>query len=190
MKKVFFILLVLTFVSCRRARPIDATIKAVELQSDVKEIDTLSNAEFDKIKFRDYVERIPQIDLPLKFSCDSGLVWVKIEYENNVIMKYKPEGAGILGKLFQEVESVGIIYTYSADVVYPIVHIYNMNGDEREKVNLFELRDCVSDLNYNSTTRGLITKDLEFISTIEKIECDDRGENCDTTRTKSESVIF
>lgn len=52
MKKILFILLAFTFVSCKRERPIEATIKPVELQSDVKEIDTLRNAEFDQIKFR------------------------------------------------------------------------------------------------------------------------------------------
>ncbi|MFZ1807905.1 MAG: hypothetical protein WAU36_11805 [Cyclobacteriaceae bacterium] len=148
-------------------------------QTSVKvDVDSLSNVDFDLITFADYINRIPSINLPFEFSCDSGLVWPSINYENNVVKKYKPEGAGILGILFQDDDEVGFIYTYPADRIIPIVEIYDLSGNKYGNTSLFELSDCVSDLYYNRITRGIITQDLQLISWIEISDCDDNGENC------------
>jgi hypothetical protein len=191
MKLVVFETAILIF-GCKKdaGKLIDSTEKTIESLSDTKDKDSLEDAELDQIKFKDYAERVPMIDLPFKFSCDSGLVWAEIDYDNNVIRKYQPKSAGILGKLFEDQKSVGIIYTFPADIVFPIIYVYDLNGEVMEKINLFELRDCLSDYAYNSRTRGLITEDLQLKAAIEVIECDDNEEHCDTTRTIVERVIY
>ena len=52
------------------------------------------------ITLQDYLDLIPEIKLPYHFTCDEGFDAPKLNYENEIIKKYKPEGATIIGKLY------------------------------------------------------------------------------------------
>ena len=188
MKRYITLLTIFILFSCdKKVNKVDSDLgENVEVIID----DSLRTANPEQIKFRDYLDRLPQLNLPFKFSCDSGLVWPKIDYENNVIKKYKPDGAGILGKIYQRDNLVGILYTYPADKIFPVIQIFDDEGNELQTIDLFELRNCVSDMNYYAVTRGFITKDLRLISWTEVIRCDDNGEKCDTTKTDLERAIY
>lgn len=201
MNRFTILFMVLLAVSCKTEKPDNNSSAEQVLDSANTEttvvtsrqqtnFDSLQNADFDQIGFADYVARVPQIDLPFIFSCDSGLVWAKIDYDNNAIKKYKPEGAGILGKLFEKDDAVGFIYTFPADIVFPQIYIYGPDGNEISRMDLFELGDCVSDIGYYGWTRGQITKDLELLASIVRIECDESEANCDTTRTSIKERIY
>jgi len=152
-------------------------------------VENANSAGNEEIKFGAYAKLIPQLDLPFKFSCDSGLAWPDLDYESAAIKKFKPEGASILGKIYQTDHAVGILYTYPADIIFPVVHVSDMDGHELKRMDLFELGDCVSEMGYAAVTRGFITRDLKLLSWIEVISCDDNGEKCDTTRSRLERVI-
>lgn len=193
--RLFFLLIVFglfALATCKKGT--NNTLQTEPLDTDQPsaqiDLDSMSNVDFGRITFSDYISRIPSINLPFEFSCDSGLVWPSINYDNNVIKKYKPEGAGILGKLFQNDSEVGFIYTYPSDRIIPIVEIYDLSGNKYEKTILFELKNCVSDLYYNSVTRGIITQDLQLISWIEISDCDDNGENCSISRDTLRRSIY
>jgi hypothetical protein len=187
MTRYLIILLLFLSLSCDKKRDTSTLNLADTLGT--KYDDSLQNADPGQIKFADYTNRLPRIDLPFKFSCDSGLVWPKIDYENNVIKKFKPAGAGILGKIYQSDKSVGILYTYPADIIFPVIKVLDNEGHEVTTIDLFEESNCISDMNYSAVTRGLITNDLRILSSIEIITCDDNGKTCDTTRTNLERAI-
>jgi hypothetical protein len=180
--RILFCLTIVIAFGCQRQAREDSSIEANA------KIDSLKKVDLGTIEFSDYVNRLPQINLPFKFSCDSGLVWPKIDYENEVIKKFKPEGAGIIGKVYQSEKSVGILYTYPADIMFPIIQIFDLRGQELRRIELFEEGNCMPDENYSAVTRGQITSDLQLISWIEIINCDE-GKKCDTTRSNLRRVV-
>ena len=77
----------------------------------------------NKIDFQEYLDIIPQVELPLKFDCDAGFEVPEIDSEKNelILKKFKPEGATIIGKLYSNKKESAILYGYPADIFYPII---------------------------------------------------------------------
>lgn len=138
-----------------------------------------------EITFSDYVDQLPQISLPYTFKCDEPLVRPEeIDYENALIKKYKPEFAGIIGKVYKNDQSIGILYTYPADVLLPVLIITDTTGVKLETIELYELGNCAygdyPEGEYRSIIQGRITKDLHVFSSLEITNCD--TVKCDTVR--------
>ena len=83
----------------------------------------------------------------------------------------------------------GLFCTSLAGCIWWYVIVTDMNGSVLKKTNLFELNDCISDVDYYAHTHGVISKELVITSSIEVIECGNKKENCDTTRTCLEKNI-
>lgn len=127
--------------------------------------------------FSDYVDYLPQISLPYTFKCDEPFVRPgEIDYENALVKKYKPEFTGIIGKVYRNDQSIGVLYTYPADVLLPVLIVTDTTGVKLETIELYELGNCwygdVPEGEYSSIIKGQITKDLKVISSLKVVNCD------------------
>lgn len=141
-----------------------------------------------KTEFQEYINLIPIIKLPLEFICEKGFETRPIDYNNEIIKKYKPEGAAIIGRLYQDNEEVGIIYGYPADVFFPVITRINKEGIEIESINVFELENCVGDAGYSAKTYGTITKNLEIKTRIIRYSWNYEIENSKKDSTVIEEI--
>jgi len=122
----------------------------------------------NQTKFLNYLDLVPQIDLPLKFECEIGFDPIDIVGDSSLINKFELDEAIVIGKLFQKENYHGIIYGYAADIFYPIIIIFDDEGLKIKEIPVFELRDCIDGINSSAITTGVITKDLtiENITTV------------------------
>lgn len=156
-------------------------IKQLETKFEIEIIDW-------KNKFQEYTNLLPIIKLPLNFICENGFETSEIDYNNEIIKKYKPEGASIIGKLYQDNEEVGIIYGYPADVFFPVISRINKEGFEIESINVFELENCVGDAGYSAKTYGTITENLEIKTRIIRYSWNYEIENSKKDSTVIEEI--
>jgi hypothetical protein len=164
-------------------------------ETDRYNISLIKSLESDKkqdlIKWdnelQSYLDLIPMIKLPLDFECENGFDIPELDYENDLIKKYKPEGATIIGKLYQDKEEVALIYGYPADIFYPLISVIDKSGKELREVRFFELGNCVDDAGYSAMTYGTIAKDLEIKTKTVTVTWDTPHEdkNRDTTTVKN-----
>lgn len=130
-------------------------------------------------EIQSYLNLIPKIKLPLYFECDDGFDVPKLDYENHLIKKYKPKGATIIGRLYQDKEETAVVYGYPADVFYPLISIINKAGQEIRKVGFFELLYCTGDAGYSATTKVTVTKDLKIKTKTEITRWDYENEDAE-----------
>jgi hypothetical protein len=146
-----------------------------------------------KLTYSNYINELPQINLPYSFKCNEPFVRPgEINYEDTLVKKYKPEFAGIIGKVYQNDQSIGILYTYAADVMLPVLIITDTSGVNLDGIELYELGNCLygasgPDNEYSSIISGQITKDLHVFTLLEEITCDTI--RCDTIRKQMKKKI-
>ena len=142
-----------------------------------------SNKKQSSIKWdnelQSYLDLIPMIKLPLDFECENGFDIPELDYENDLVSKYKPEGATIIGKLYQDKDEVALVYGYPADIFYPLISVIDKTGQEIREIRFFKLGNCVGDAGYSATTKGTITKDLKILTKTEIITWDSENEDSD-----------
>jgi hypothetical protein len=154
-------------------------------ETDRYNISLIKSLESDKkqnlIKWdnelQSYLDLIPMIKLPLDFECENGFDIPELDYENDLIKKYKPEGATIIGKLYQDKVEVALIYGYPADIFYPLISVIDKSGEELREVRFFKLGNCVGDAGYSATTKGTITIDFKIKTTTEITTWDSENED-------------
>ncbi|MEL7003231.1 MAG: YARHG domain-containing protein [Bacteroidota bacterium] len=155
-----------------------------------KERIRVKNRKSDEITFINYLSLIPPLELPLKYVCDEGFKTPELNYDDSLIKHFKPEGAAVIGKLYQTAQEAALIYGYPADIFFPIVKIYDLTGKELEEIRLFKLIECVGDMGYSAKTVGVINKDFTVSAITTIIECDTEEMNqCDTTRYSNDHVL-
>lgn len=147
-----------------------------------------STKEFEQeISFKNYVKLLPQITLPYYFACDSSFMgsplwWAKIDYTDTLVKKFSPKYSMIVGKIYESDQSIGVLYTFAADVALPIIVITDTMGVNKGAVELYELGNCVVEDHmydsYSSIIQGQITQDLQVVTSLEVINCD--TVKCDT----------
>lgn len=136
-------------------------------------------------KFIEYLSLIPDIKLPLDFTCENGFQEADINHTNPFIRKYNPEGALVIGKLYSSENEVGIIYGYIADTFYPILTKFNLKGEEIEDVAFFKFVNCSGGPGYSATTKGTITKDLAVKTQTKILQWD-----IETEGSQIDTVVF
>jgi hypothetical protein len=134
--------------------------------------------------FSNYVDQLPKINLPYAFKCDEPFIRPgEINYEDSLVIKFKPKSAGIIGKVYENDQSIGILYTFAADVLLPVLIITDTTGVNLGGIELYELGNCTSGDNfygeYSSIIKGQITKDLKIITSLKVVSCD--SVKCDST---------
>lgn len=97
----------------------------------------------------------------MKFRCGSGFDIPELNYQNGIIERYKPDGATIIGLLYHSKNEAAILYTYPADIAFPIISVVDKTGQEIREVRLFELNNCADDAGYSAVTWGTITQDYK-----------------------------
>lgn len=155
-KFTFASALLLIAISC------ESTSNEVDVSKDKEEVEHKDTARLadNQNDFEDYLELIPQLDLPLKFECETGFVpAIHVFYQSELIKKFLPEGATIIGKLTSG-DNPKIIYGFPADIFFPMIYCYDEEGSILEELKVFELRDCVDSEFGSSRTAGEISKDL------------------------------
>ncbi len=137
---------------------------------------------YKAITYQDYIDLVPQIKLPLEFNCRSWTI-PNLEYDNDTIVKFKPEGAAIIGKLYVTDSEVAFIYGYPADIFYPIIKYYTIENIELGEIRLFKLSECIKNREYSVNTTGTITTDFTVNLETKTIKCMDKEgtKTCDTT---------
>lgn len=94
--------------------------------------------------FSDYFQLLPKVKLPITVSCNNDFGLQAVDYSNDIIKKYKPEGATILGLLDVTDKYVAFIYAYPADILLPYLETYDLNGQFISKLELFNMHLCAT----------------------------------------------
>ena len=77
-------------------------IKSIEKFKNIKPIKWGSDIQ-------DYLDLIPKLQLPFDFICEKSFNPAGPDYNNEIIKKYKPDGAAIIAKLYQDKNEAALI---------------------------------------------------------------------------------
>jgi hypothetical protein len=94
------------------------------------EINAKTDTEFSR-----FTSMLPKIILPLSLSCEKCCDYPEIDSENELIKKYLPEGARLVGLIFKNEKHAGILVTYAGDMLIPSVVIYDLAGKKLSDQN-------------------------------------------------------
>jgi len=96
--------------------------------------------------FKEYFDRLPQIEIGYEIGSNDFIETIKIESE------FVPEGAKVLGKLGMEMKLFHILYVYPADISLPIWEAYDSEGNKWGEEQLFDLGHCSFDKPHQFST--------------------------------------
>jgi len=172
----FLILVMLVFSGCSQPRGEKQSLEYSdeknerEKESMVKKEEQIFQYEntIDS-SFLKFVQLIPKIDLPLAFECSKGFAVPELNLDHPAIKANAPDGGAIIGKLFETPEKVGIVYGYPADIFFPVLEVYDLEGKKLKNTKFFKLGECVGDEGFDATTKGLITKELVLKTTVQMV---------------------
>lgn len=94
---------------------------------------TQTNTQTD---FKHFIEQIPSIQIGFEANCNKPIKTILLDH------KLIPEGASVVGKLQAIENNYFIIFTYPADIQFPILQVYNSFGEKINEFNLFSYADC------------------------------------------------
>jgi hypothetical protein len=104
-------------------------------------------------EFERFAGQFDPVQIPVSFNT-SGLIknQVQEKHDEATFRKYAPWGADqILGKLYEDDKTTGIVYLLSGDVPAPILMTYTQEGNKVDSVNLFEFNPELGELNRLAT---------------------------------------
>jgi len=99
--------------------------------SDKKEAKTTEEQEIASIEneFNAYLDLLPTLTLPFETNCEKCCDHLKVDYANELINKFKPEGTVIVGLVSRTESRAIILVTYSADMIIPSLKVYDLIGN-------------------------------------------------------------
>jgi hypothetical protein len=99
--------------------------------SDKKESDTTETQETSNVdnEFAQYLDLLPTLSLPFETNCEKCCDHLKIDDDNKLIEKFKPEGAAIVGLVSRTEDRAIILVTYPADLIIPSIKVYDLKGN-------------------------------------------------------------
>jgi hypothetical protein len=127
-------------------------------KSDVRDAGVNLTPDNDFMKF---VSLLPIIKLPFETNCEKCCDHPKIDYENPLVQKFKPNGSAIVGLIKKTNDKVIILVTYPADVLVPSVKVYDLEGKKIGEMD-FMTGYCGGDFEYYGQQFFRITPDLSF----------------------------
>lgn len=132
---ILTVIMAVGFIDCSRQ-------KSSSIHRVAQDQDTLPKAE-DAIPvihrpsldtgFLAYVASLPVVKLPFETNCKTCCRHPEVDDENPLVLKYKPEGAAIMGVLSQTADRVVILFTYPADTLVPSIWTYDTEGNVRDR---------------------------------------------------------
>ena len=98
---------------------------------DKKENDTTDNKKDSVVEneFVKYLDLLPTLTLPFETNCEKCCDHLKIDYDNELINKFKPEGTAIVGLISRTEDKAIILVTYPADMIIPSLKVYDLKGN-------------------------------------------------------------
>jgi hypothetical protein len=99
--------------------------------ADKKETKTTDEQEITSIEseFTKYLDLLPTLTLPFETNCEKCCDHLKIDYDHEIINKFKPEGAAIVGLVSRTENRAIILVTYPADMIIPSLKVYDLKGN-------------------------------------------------------------
>jgi len=99
--------------------------------SDKKGTDTADNQKLLNVdnEFVKYLDLLPTVPLPFETNCEKCCDHLKVDYDNELINKFKPEGTAIVGLISKTKDRAIILVTYPADMIIPSLKVYDLNGN-------------------------------------------------------------
>jgi hypothetical protein len=99
--------------------------------TDKKETETTEKQEISSTdnEFVKYLELLPIVSLPFETNCEKCCDHLKIDYDNELINKFKPEGTAIVGLVSKNENRAIILVTYPADMIIPSLKVYDIKGN-------------------------------------------------------------
>lgn len=99
--------------------------------ADKKETKTPEGQEITSTEneFTKYLDLLPTLTLPFETNCEKCCNHLKIDYDNELINKFKPEGASIVGLVSRTENRAIILFTYPADMIIPSLKVYDLKGN-------------------------------------------------------------
>lgn len=93
----------------------------------------IENAEIQEVKtddseFSKYLDLIPNVELPFETNCERCCDHAQIDYDNEVIKRFRPEGTTIVGLVSRTKDRAIILVTYPADMIIPSLKVFDSNG--------------------------------------------------------------
>jgi hypothetical protein len=142
------------------------------------EVGSVSNkTEQPGTMFAKYLSLIPNLTLPFEKHCNDLYTFPDIDRNSKYVSKYIPGGASILGKIDISKNAFGIIYTFPADYIYPVLQTYAKDGQVLDKLDLLT-KYCGRDYDFYSSSSFRIDGNLNLvvIDSILTYQLDDEDE--------------
>ena len=135
---------------------------------------TYSAATTNPREFLDFIQTLPEVKLPYEMNCADCCGRGFYDSSPSLIAKYIPKGAGLIGTVFVNENYVGVLITYSADMIIPSVVIYDVTGRKIDQRN-FMTGWCGSEPHEESRQYFQISESLLLteIDTTFEFEVDD-----------------
>ncbi|WP_439185803.1 hypothetical protein [Carboxylicivirga taeanensis] len=189
--KIFIIIVLVLLTSCsnRTKKSEQTSIKNLNPEK-VRKTDFITS----KTDFIEFLETIPELELPIEKMCYDDFTSKRLDYENKAVAKFKPDGAhNIYGKILISENTIGIIYLYPADYIFPSLVIYDSNAEVISEFDFFE-GYCGRDYNFYSSSFCSINELLQIsrIDTSLTYNMNDEDETIgieETTVTKTSYLI-
>ncbi len=157
MKIVIILLTQIIFISCGvNHKKHTVETKNQELKTTGKHTVSDSIGGFDH--FVSYFSAIPL--LKANFSYNSEEMH---KTETDIKSKYRPEGSTIIGRLKPVDGNYFIIYRYPADILLPILEIYNEKGEQTTRFELLDYAWCADELAMNYGRFTILNDTMIFL---------------------------
>lgn len=174
MKFIFSIIILIVLHSCVEETN---TKRDNSNKKEVKSFNENIESEFLQI-----AKQIKELNFPFDINCSTDYHYVDV---NANFIKYKPEGSNLVGKVFYINNEVGLLYTFPADVVLPIIYVYNNKGNVERKLNVFDINDC----GFDEKEEISVNCKLFSTSIIKTIETHNLMDNSTTSKTVTIKLI-
>lgn len=114
--------------------------------------------------FADFLSALPRIKLPYEVYCEKCCDHPDLEKYADLVSRYVPEGATVVGLIFQNERHAGILVTYAADMFIPSVVVYDKTGKITSEEK-FLTAWCGRDVDYVGLQYLTITSEKSIVET-------------------------
>lgn len=150
-------------------------------------------ATSEKTDFEQYLDAIPELELPLTIRCDGDFNWFTGQIPEEPKDRFIPSNGspGIMGKITFNDTISGVIYLYPADSELPILKTYRLSGI---LIDSLQMIDQYCGLEYESEGYSWINiqdDQIELSDTTRYWERDENHEKIpNTDRTERRYSLF
>jgi hypothetical protein len=95
-------------------------------EADTTDIQETSSADNE---FIEYLNLLPTVSFPFETNCEKCCEHLNVDYDNELINKFKPEGTAIVGLVRKTGDRAIILVTYPADMIIPSLKVYDLMGN-------------------------------------------------------------